>query len=113
MAHFDFYLGGSEKQKKLIQKNLDKALDKVGAFQTEWISYSLFAIYGKESRVLPGKGNQDELKERSRAIQKKFWEVYDTYHEGTFNKFVQAFPERVGHSSTAGKQSVRLTLIRR
>lgn len=96
LSKLDSSIGGENKQKVLIQKKIDKSLNEIKPLQTEWISYSFFAVFGKETRLLRGKENEAELEERSKVFRSKFWELFDKYQEITFEKFSAAFPLRVG-----------------
>jgi len=95
MTCLDDAIGGFDQQKRLIQKKIDRELSKLSPFQTEWMSYTLFSVYGKLSKLLRGPGNEEEMKEKSKQLRSVFWEKFEKYEDGTLQKFVNAFPFKV------------------
>jgi hypothetical protein len=95
MKQFEAILGGASNQKNVLQARIDRLVYAVRPLQNDWISYSLFTAYTRQSALLSNDDEKKELEERSSKMRSLFWKLFDEYQAATFLKFKNAFPQKI------------------
>ena len=95
LTALEHYLGGAQRQEEAIQKQIEQSLNKLSAFSSEWISYTLFSAYQTQRKLLATSDNPDPSLKEGTAMRETFWRTFQAYQDGIFAKFATTFPARV------------------
>ena len=95
MESFETFVGGEATQLKLIRKQMKHELENLSPFQSDWIAYTIFDLYQKHRKLLTGDETAEELADGEQVIRDGFWNTFQKYQDGNFEKFKTSFPLNV------------------